>query len=94
MWAGDTVHDAPNANWHDYMMDEDSFLAVQDGKDAMQKQAFTSGRRLIATPRDLATYVHFDALYQAYLNACLILLAQGAPFDQIHGDAIDAGERI
>ncbi|MEM1107607.1 MAG: vanadium-dependent haloperoxidase [Planctomycetota bacterium] len=31
--------------------------------------------RLIYTPRDLATYVHYDALYQAYLNACLFLLA-------------------
>jgi hypothetical protein len=31
--------------------------------------------------RDLATYVHFDALYEAYLNACLILLDMQAPFD-------------
>jgi membrane-associated phospholipid phosphatase len=31
--------------------------------------------------RDLATYVHFDALYEAYLNACLILLDAGAAFD-------------
>jgi hypothetical protein len=38
-------------------------------------------RRFIHTPRDLATYVHFDALYQAYLNACLILLRNGTPFD-------------
>jgi hypothetical protein len=33
--------------------------------------------RFILTPRDLATYVHFDQLYQAYLNACLILLEKG-----------------
>ncbi|MEM7522699.1 MAG: vanadium-dependent haloperoxidase [Pseudomonadota bacterium] len=39
------------------------------------------GRRFITTPRDLATYVHDDALYQAYLNACLILLSMGTPFD-------------
>jgi len=31
--------------------------------------------------RDIATYVHFDALYEAYLNACLILLGMRAPFD-------------
>jgi len=33
--------------------------------------------------RDLATYVHFDALYEAYLNACLLLLDPRikAPFD-------------
>ena len=36
----------------------------------------------IATPRDLATYVHYDALYEAYLNACLFLLGAGAPFDR------------
>ena len=29
------------------------------------------------TPRDLATYLQYDALYQAYLNACLWLLGQG-----------------
>ena len=32
--------------------------------------------RFITTGRDIATYVHFDALYQAYLNACLILLGE------------------
>lgn len=37
--------------------------------------------RFIATPRDLATYVHYDALYEAYLNACLMLIAIEAPFD-------------
>ena len=38
-------------------------------------------RRFIKTPRDLATYVHFDALYEAYLNACIILLGMKTPFD-------------
>ncbi len=40
-------------------------------------------RRFIRNLRDLATYVHFDALYEAYLNACLILLdlRNPAPFD-------------
>lgn len=38
-------------------------------------------RRFISTPRDLATYVHYDALYEAYLNACIILLGMGTPFD-------------
>lgn len=38
--------------------------------------------RFICTPRDMATYVHYDALYEAYLNACLILLGMGAPFDR------------
>ena len=38
-------------------------------------------RRFIHTGRDLATYVHYDALYEAYLNACLILLGKGIKFD-------------
>jgi len=40
-----------------------------------------NARRFIYTPRDLATYVHYDALYEAYLNACLILLGTNTPFD-------------
>jgi len=56
----------------------DEWLTVQQGinvnKIAGDKgQNFTGNRRFIHTPRDLATYVHFDALYEAYLNACLIL---------------------
>ena len=42
---------------------------------------FNAEARFIATPRDLATYVHYDALYQAYLNAVLILLGYGAGTD-------------
>lgn len=37
--------------------------------------------RFIYTPRDLATYVHFDQLYQAYLNACIIMLERGVEVD-------------
>ncbi|PZD72660.1 hypothetical protein C1752_03496 [Acaryochloris thomasi RCC1774] len=37
--------------------------------------------RFISTPRDLATYVHFDQLYQAYLNACILMLERGVPTD-------------
>lgn len=70
----------------DYMQTWDDWLRVQDGEDVRPPgnpgQAFLPGaRRFIQTPRDLATYVHFDALYQAYLNACLILLAMNAPRD-------------
>lgn len=43
---------------------------------------FDPTRRHIRNLRDLATYVHYDALYEAYLNACLILLGMNAPFDK------------
>ncbi len=42
-------------------------------------------RRFIATPRDLATYVHFDALYQGYHVACLLMLADPMNFPKDRG---------
>ncbi|MGD9850779.1 MAG: vanadium-dependent haloperoxidase [Nitrospirales bacterium] len=65
----------------DYMQNWNEWLDVQNGADVRGRETYASGYRFIATPRDLATYVHFDALYEAYLNACLILLGLGAPFD-------------
>ena len=85
----------------DFMTIWDEWLDVQDGEDTSGDQKFIAtshdedtaeyqkcikdGGRFIATPRDLTTYVHFDALYQAYLNACLILLGMKAPFDPDFG---------
>lgn len=57
------------------------FLDVQNGADTRGREDYDTGYRFMATPRDLATYVHYDALYEAYLNACLLLLGLGAPFD-------------
>ncbi|MGI9615425.1 MAG: vanadium-dependent haloperoxidase [Acidimicrobiales bacterium] len=68
----------------DYMQLWADWLEVQNGFDVngcAPGQTFDGTRRFIYTPRDLATYVHFDALYQAYLNATLILLGMGTPFD-------------
>ena len=42
---------------------------------------FDSTRRYIRNMRDIGQYVHVDALYEAYLNACLILLGLGMPVD-------------
>ena len=63
----------------DYMTDWGSWLDVQNGADTSGIDLFESKRRFITTPRDLATYVHYDALYEAYLNACLLLLATENP---------------
>ena len=67
----------------DYMQSWDEWLDVQDGADLRGTESYADkpGTRFITTPRDLATYVHYDALYRAYLNACLILLAEGVRFD-------------
>ncbi len=65
----------------DYMTDYATWLSIQNGFNPVASDAFDSTPRYIRNGRDLATYVHFDALYEAYLNACLILLGMGAPFD-------------
>ena len=65
----------------DYMTTWKWWLDVQNGADLRGQENYNPGYRFIATPRDLATYVHYDALYQAYLNACLTMLALKVPFD-------------
>ncbi len=68
----------------DYMTTWEAWLDVQNGADLRGFESYdplTAKYRFITTPRDLATYVHYDALYQAYLNACVILLGMKAPFD-------------
>ena len=67
---------------HDYMQDWNAWLDVQNGANVGGSETYDPGYRFMATPRDLATYVHHDALYEAYLNACLILMGLGAPFDR------------
>lgn len=70
----------------DYITTWEEWLDVQHaaslgGLESYLPKSDSNSRRFIYTPRDLATYVHYDALYEAYLNACLILLGNGAAFD-------------
>lgn len=59
-----------------YMTKWDEYIDVQNGADFRGMEEYVGKeRRFITTGRDLATYVHYDALYEAYLNACLLLLA-------------------
>jgi hypothetical protein len=60
-----------------YMGSFEEWLAVQNGSPRAAKQNLAKDRRYLATLRDLATYAHFDQLYEAYLNAALILLGNG-----------------
>lgn len=74
----DTVE--PN---RDYMRTFPTWLRVQRGWDRSlpnEARDFQNPRH-IRTPRDIAHYVHFDALYEAFLNACLILLDTGVAVD-------------
>ena len=74
----------PVAEPQNYLTDWNTWLQAQNGKKLRDNSCLfdsTKNRRFITYPRDLATYVHDDALYEAYLNACLILLSMGTPFD-------------
>jgi len=64
----------------DYLTEFSVWLAAQHGA-AVPPYALDPVPRYPRNLRDMAEWVHVDALYQAYLDACLILLAAGAPFD-------------
>jgi len=65
----------------DYMLHWHAAVDVQNGADFTDDTKLVPKvMRFIATPRDLAAYVRYDALYQAYLNACLIMLGSGKAF--------------
>jgi len=66
-----------NAN---YLTAYADWLAFQNGATGAS-DSFDATARSIHNIRDLGQYVHVDALYEAYLNACLILLGMGAPVD-------------
>lgn len=65
----------------DYLTKFDEWLQIQNGFNTPVADAFDPTPRYIRNMRDIGQYVHVDALYEAYLNACLILLDNGAPFD-------------
>ena len=82
----------------DYMTGWQDWLNVQNGlnvrailpDDGEDAEFIEGAYRPMARLRDLATYVHDDALYQAYLNAALIMLDEGFGLDQgipYHGSA-------
>jgi hypothetical protein len=48
------------------------------GSNQLDERNFENHNRHIATMRDLARFVHKDALHQAYFNAALLLLSGGA----------------
>jgi hypothetical protein len=70
----------------DYMTIFADWLEIQNGVNPALKAApvideFEPAPLFMRNLRDLATYVHFDQLYEAYFNACLLLLENGAPLD-------------
>jgi hypothetical protein len=58
----------------DYLTRFDEWLGVQNGRFPGEDDLDPAGPRYLRNMRDVSRYVHVDALYEAYLNAALILL--------------------
>ena len=59
----------------DYMVDPAEWLNVQSGFNPGIGPTFAPKPKYLYRGRDLAQYVHIDELFQAYLNACLLLIS-------------------
>ncbi|MGE0130537.1 MAG: vanadium-dependent haloperoxidase [Blastocatellales bacterium] len=64
----------------DYLTNYSDWLVTQNGI-ANFAYSFDSTPRYIRNLRDIAEWVHRDALFQAYFNAMLILVGTGVPVD-------------
>jgi hypothetical protein len=65
----------------DYMTDQASWLAVQNGQGPFGSSQADPNPQHMRNGRGLGAYVHVDVLFEAYFNACLVLVDQGAPLD-------------
>ena len=65
----------------DYLTSYADWLDAQNGCLPGVSNEVEHRRHSIRDGRDLAAYVHVDVLFQAYFNACLILLDMGVPFN-------------
>ncbi len=63
-----------------YLTSTDDWRTVQNGSSTGLANSF-DGRRYIRNSRDIAAFVHVDVLFQAYFNACLILITPPDPSD-------------
>jgi len=78
----------------DHMTQYEKWLEVENGADPSANIQYDPTLRYIRNLRDDAQWVHVDALYQAYLHACLILLGQGARLDPglpLYDSTVQAG---
>ena len=60
----------------DFMVTEANWLSVQNGTAPAGPAilALPMPRHIMHSGRDIASYVHIDELFQAYLNACLLMI--------------------
>ena len=65
----------------DYMTDQNSWLAVQNGQGPFGSDQIDPALQHMRNGRGISAYVHLDVLFEAYFNACLILVDLNAPLD-------------
>jgi hypothetical protein len=65
----------------DYMTDQASWLAVQNGQGPFGSDQADPNLQHIRNGRGIGAYVHVDVLFEAYFNACIKLVDVGAPLD-------------
>jgi hypothetical protein len=68
----------------DYLTDQSSWLSVQNGVPPSSGNQIDPNPQYMRNGRGLGAYVHIDVLFEAYFNACLILVDRGAPLDANH----------
>ena len=63
----------------DWLADYDSWLTCQNGAGPFELNRYDPVLRYLRAGRDIGQYVHVDVLFEAYFNACLWLIDNGAP---------------
>ena len=69
---------------NDFLTNFSDWLKVQKGGSINASNTFDI-RRYLRNGRDISAFVHIDVLFQAYFNACLILLTPPDPSDPLSG---------
>jgi PAP2 superfamily len=62
---------------NDFLESYPEWLQIQTGVPPWREARWEDRARHIITGRDLAEYIHYDFMYQAFLNAALILIDSG-----------------
>ena len=65
----------------DYLTDTGSWMAARNGQGPFGSNSKDSVPRYLRNGRDVAAWVHMDALFQAYFHALLWLLGNGVAFN-------------
>lgn len=61
---------------NNFMTTADEWNMIQTGQTPNKKTIFDGTKRFIRDGRDIAEYVHNDAIYQTYFNAALVLMTK------------------